>query len=99
MLLAFVLFVVFGIVIGSVGRLMVVGGPSDRAATWIGRGFLGALFGGALGWAAGARAPNAVTDAVLASYVGAIVFVTLHFAKSWWSRRNPFVSGPSEPGS
>jgi uncharacterized membrane protein YeaQ/YmgE (transglycosylase-associated protein family) len=84
MLAELTVFVVFGIVIGAVGRLMVVGGPTDGTGPWIGRGVLGALFGGLLGQAAGGFAPGA-TPAVLASFVGAIVFVALHFAKSWWA--------------
>ena len=77
-----VVFVVIGTVIGAVGRLMVVGGFGDRAAPWIGHGILGALVGGALGHLAGARAPDAATGALLASYVTAIVFVTVHWART-----------------
>jgi uncharacterized membrane protein YeaQ/YmgE (transglycosylase-associated protein family) len=84
MLLELVLFVVLGSVVGSIGRFMVVGGWGARAAPWMRLGVLGALFGGILARVAGARAPDPATGAVLASFVGAVVFVALHFARSWW---------------
>jgi uncharacterized membrane protein YeaQ/YmgE (transglycosylase-associated protein family) len=84
MLVELVLFVVFGIVVGAIGRFMVVVGSGEPRGSWIGPGVLGAVLSGVAAYAAGARAPDAETGAMLASFVGAIVFVTLHFARSWW---------------
>jgi uncharacterized membrane protein YeaQ/YmgE (transglycosylase-associated protein family) len=84
LLVELVVSVVFGIVIGAIGRLLVVGASQDRAAPWIRRGLLGALLGGLIGRVAGVRAPDAATGAFLASYVGAIVSVTLYHARAMY---------------
>jgi uncharacterized membrane protein YeaQ/YmgE (transglycosylase-associated protein family) len=76
-----VVFVALGIAIGWIGRFVVVGGPRSSAASWIANGVLGALLGGVIGRLAGARAPDLVTGACLASYVGAIAAVALHHAR------------------
>jgi uncharacterized membrane protein YeaQ/YmgE (transglycosylase-associated protein family) len=82
MLLELVVFVVLGIVIGAVGSITVVGVPRDATRHWIATGVSGALFGGFLGLVAGARAPDPTTGAVLASFVGAIVFLALRRARA-----------------
>jgi hypothetical protein len=72
-----------GFVVGAIGRLMVVGGASDRTGPWVASGVIGAVLGGLLGYAAGARAPDAGTGALLAAYVGAIALA----AGAWCRRR------------
>jgi uncharacterized membrane protein YeaQ/YmgE (transglycosylase-associated protein family) len=91
-----VVFAVFGVVIGAVGRLLVVGDSPSGVGSWIAHGVLGAFLGGALGLVGGARAPDAATGACLASYVGAIGAVALHHARVW-AGENPFVSRRSTP--
>jgi uncharacterized membrane protein YeaQ/YmgE (transglycosylase-associated protein family) len=82
-----ILFLIFGLIIGAVARMLVPGHEPGGWLTSMGIGVVGAYLGGFIGRALGAYPSYQSTGGWIASLIGAIVVAFIYHAAVTWRAR------------